>query len=178
MTVVHKAPERFVPAGDVTWAAFIPGSPSFISSKKVSGTRAQGVRYEKRAQAYLKRMIDLTGTAGESLLQSPWLAFKANGSLRERYCQPDAVLVDTSNKHITIFEVKLQHTSAAWWQVRQLYEPVLRVIYPGFSFSAIEIVKWLEPKTTFPETFFYAENIFARDGSKFGVHIYDPRINR
>lgn len=170
-----QAPKKFIPAGFVVWAQFYPGQPEFTKNHKARGSRAEGLRYEKKAQEYLEKQLE----QGQDLelIQSPWLVFKSGDrNSRDRFCQPDSLLVDLSNRHITIIEIKLQHTASAWWQVRQLYEPVLRRIYTNYTFSALEIVKWLDPDVAFPETFYYAENIFDRNSEhKFGVHIFDPR---
>jgi hypothetical protein len=201
------SPKKFIPAGFVVWAQFYPGEPQFTKNKKASGARANGIRYEKKVQEYLRKQVEGGGgccgncktpwpkdsssppcddsfctfpyrEGGQlELIPSPWLVFKSGDrNSRDRFCQPDSLLVDTERKHITIVEIKLQHTSAAWWQIRQLYEPVLRRIYTNYTFSAMEIVKWLDPQTPFPETFFYAESVFDQNSeAKFGVHIFDPR---
>lgn len=172
-------PRKFIPAGFVTWAQFLPGEPDYIakSKKKVTGARAQGLRYERKSKEMLeKRFADwaANGNPDCELLLGPWINFKSSGD-KLRYCQPDALLIDTAGKSIVIFEIKLQHTAQAWWQVRKLYEPVLERIYSGFSFTAIEVVKWFDAHQTFPETFYYAENPFDLQLSRFGVHIYDGR---
>lgn len=179
-------PKKFIPAGFVVWAQFFPGEPEFTKGSKPRGSRADGVRYEAKAQEYLRKTLAPATEGSDSsqsleLLSSPWLVYKSgNREARDRFCQPDALLINSERKHITIVEIKLQHTAAAWWQVRQLYEPVLRRIYTNYSFSALEIVKWLDPSVAFPETFYYAKSPLDRgedneSKSKFGVHIFDPR---
>lgn len=175
----YPAPKKFLPAGFVVWAQFFPGEPPFTKSSKPRGSRADGVRYETKTQEYLKQTV--AKEEGLELIQSPWLVFKSGSrDARDRFCQPDSLIVNKEAKHITIVEVKLQHTSFAWWQVRQLYEPVLRRIYTNHTFSALEIVKWLDPSVAFPETFYYAKSPLDRgeeneSKSRFGVHIFDPR---
>lgn len=170
-------PAKFSPAGSVYWAQFFPGTPSHAKNIRAKGARAEGIRYEKKALEYLKKQVEKRKDEYELIL-SPWLVFRSGQNPKDRFAQPDALLYHQESKTITIVEVKLQHTAAAWWQVRQLYEPILRHIYPGFRFEALEIVRWLDPRTPFPETFFYAENVFETESGKFGVHIYDPRINK
>lgn len=176
---VTTPPKKFIPAGFVVWASFFPGEPEFTKGAKPRGARADGVRYERKAQEYLAKHVP-EGSQLE-LLSSPWLVFKSGSrEARDRFCQPDALLINSEAKHITIVEIKLQHTAFAWWQVRQLYEPVLRRVYTNYTFSALEIVKWLDPSIAFPETFYYAKSVLDRgedneSKSKFGVHIFDPR---
>lgn len=176
-------PKKFIPAGFVVWAQFYPGQPQFTNTSKPRGSRADGIRYEQKAQAYLRKGFEadpfgrFRNDDGWELLPSPWLVFKAGSrDARDRFCQPDALLVNQELKHCAIVEIKLQHTPHAWWQVRQLYEPVLRRVYTNYAFSAMEIVKWLDPSIAFPETFYYAQNPLDRNSEhKFGVHIFDPR---
>lgn len=167
-------PSNFSPAGFVYWAQFFPGEPGHIKPSKPRGARAEGIRYEKKVQKFLSG-----AHWGEyKLIASPWIIFRTGESKRDRFCQPDALLINTETKHIVVIEVKLQHTQVAWWQVRQLYEPVLRVIYPGYSFTPLEIVRWLDTRAAFPETFRHCENILPLTGPQFGVHIYDPRFHK
>ena len=166
-------PKKFAPAGFVVWAQNFPHEPQFLRGTKPKGSRAEGVRYEAKVQEFLRSKFP-----PESLISSPWFVFKSGShAARDRFCQPDALLIDSEAKHVTIIEIKLQHTAFAWWQVRQLYEPVLRRVYTNHTFSALEIVKWLDPNIAFPETFYYAESVEDRGSgtSKFGVHIFDPR---
>lgn len=170
----HPPPKKFIPAGFVVWAQFFPGEPSFKKrTQKARGSQAEGIRYETKAQEYLAKSVP----EGWELIPSPWLVFKSGSAdSRDRFCQPDSLLVNVEKKHVRIVEVKLQHTSYAWWQVRHLYEPVLKRIYTNYSFSAVEIVKWLDPQTAFPENFFYAQTpLEEHEEKKFGVHIFDPR---
>lgn len=167
-------PSNFSPAGFVYWAQFFPGQPSHIKPQRARGARAEGIRYEKKVQEFLKKQ----DWGDYELIPSPWIIFRTGESKRDRFCQPDALLVNVKTKHIVVIEIKLQHTQNAWWQIRQLYEPVLRIIYPGYTFSPIEIVRWLDSRAVFPETFRHCEAVLPITGPQFGVHIYDPRLNR
>src|SRR5687767_874009 len=106
------SPKKFIPAGFVVWAQFYPGQPEFTKNKKATGARANGLRYEKKAQEYLRkqwqeredRCAIPEGTLTE-LATSPWLVFKSGDrNSRDRFCQPDALIIDTEKKHITIVE--------------------------------------------------------------------------
>lgn len=174
---VLTPPRKFVPAGFVTWAQFAPDEPDYIKTnkKRVTGARAAGLRYEAKAKIMLQRTIpEADSNNSNQLLVGPWLMFKA-GNDKIRYCQPDALLIDLENKRVVIYEIKLQHTSQAWWQVRKLYQPVLERIYTNYSFVCVEVVKWLDAHAAFPETFYYAESPMDLTDGKFGVHIYDGR---
>lgn len=160
----------------MVWAQFAPEPPFASSSLRVTGAKRQGLNYEKRAQAYVEMQLAQKRISNPDLeyMKSPWLCFKALGNNgRTSYCQPDGLILDLAERHCVIVEIKLQHTAEAYWQVRKLYQPVLQVIYPTFTFSALEIVKWLDPHIKFPEAFKFAEDIWYNDQVKFGVHIFN-----
>lgn len=180
---LFPAPKTFL-AGKVKWASHATSKPSFVREKtRVKGVRRQGINYEKKAQSYLKGLVlkeqlnnPARDTENYSYLMSPWLMFRSEkdnpGSIR--FCQPDGIVVDLANKRIVIVEVKLQHTIGAWWQLRELYEPVLRRIYVGFEFSVVEVVRWFDPQVKYPESVFPIENPLEAKPGKFCVHIYCP----
>lgn len=160
----------------VTWAQFAPEPFAMSNTEiKVTGAKRQGINYEKRAQEYIETTLDKNEHNKKRLeyLRSPWLIFKtlASGD-RLQYCQPDGVLLHRDALRGLIIEIKLQHTTEAYYQTRHLYQPVLEKIFPGFSFSILEVVKWLDPHIKFPEPFVYAETLL-HFGHKFGVHIYN-----
>ena len=91
-------------------------------------------------------------------------------------CQPDGLLIDIPEGRITIIEIKLQHTPAAWWQLEMLYAPVLSSLFAGgkFDFCLVEAVKWLDPSVPFPVTFQKLPDITFAEPGRFGVHICNP----
>lgn len=159
----------------MVWAQHAP-EPSFslqAHTIKATGAKRQGINYERRAQDYIETWMRVQESSIE-YLRSPWLCYKALGSGEQLlYCQPDGLFVDLPNHRCTIVEIKLQHTSEAYFQIKKLYQPVLEIIYPDFVFSSLEIVKWLDPHTKFPVPFRLAEDLFYKDETKFGVHIYN-----
>jgi hypothetical protein len=160
----------------LTWAQFAPEPFSIESIVKVTGAKRQGINYERKTQAYIEMQL-ANKSEGVKYIRSPWLCYKALGSgSRILFCQPDGLIMEVEQKRCVIVEIKLQHTAEAYWQVRRLYQPVLQFIYPDFTFSALEIVKWLDPHISpkFPESFKFAEDLLHYDPLKFGVHIYNP----
>ncbi len=155
----------FHPAGRVLAANFC--TPPALRKKRYTGRRLQGVQYEKKVHAYLE------GFYGERYIPNPWIRFFTEG--KWRWCQPDALLLDPRAGRITIVEVKYQHTSDAWWQVRRLYQPVLEVMFPAhlWAFDACEVVKWYDPATLFPEKTVLAQEVGMKH-SAFKVHIWRP----
>lgn len=162
------APQGFRPAGRVLSAAF--SLPPEIRRKRYTGRRLEGIRYERRVQEHLGNLY------GDRYLDSPWLRFfPAGDGARWRWCQPDGILLDPERGRITVVEVKYQHTSDAWWQVRHLYLPVLQAMFPPalWEFDFCEVVKWYDPATPFPERTVLAQEVCMRHPS-FKIHIWRP----
>lgn len=159
------APTAFKPAGRVLSANF--STPPAIRKRRYTGRRLQGIRYEKRVHEYLYSLY------GEQYISNPWIKFFAGGSWR--WCQPDGLIFFPEAGRITIVEVKYQHTSDAWWQVRQLYQPVLASMFPEklWHFDACEVVKWYDPATLFPERIVLAQEVGMKHPA-FKVHIWRP----
>lgn len=162
----------FRPAGEVLHAE-LTSRPVFIPVPRGSRRSAQGrgVRYERKAQNYLTELTDY-------YIQSPWFKFYSRGAARALYCCPDGLLVNPSRGVITIVEIKLKHTADAWWQVRNLYEPVVRHFFqtPAFDwrYAFCEVVKFLDPSTTFPEDYSMVPDPDTIVPNRWGVHVWRP----
>lgn len=101
----------------------------------------------------------------------PWLEFQDETG--RRWCQPDAIVL-SEGKGI-IYEVKYQHCSEAWYQLWELYLPVLEVVFPHIRFACMEVVKWLDPHVAFPEEYRLTRDVFSvPDPSRTAVHIWNP----
>lgn len=171
--------KTFYPASGVTFATFTNTKPKFTENPVIALTRAQkeGLRYEKKVHEYLQSLLLRAQDTNYELKLSPWIMFKASSDSfkRIRFCQPDAVLVSRDNLRIILCEIKYQHTNDAWKQLRLLYEPVLRHIYPLASIACVEICKWFDPHINFGEHFYYNEDPLQAISSSLGVHIFRPR---
>lgn len=140
-------PKRFSAAVGVRSARFLPCKPPFISRGRSRGRFAVGIRYEREVQEFLS--LYALGRPELEHRQGPWMEFQETSG--RRWCQPDALILEERSKRCLIAEVKYQHTSDAWYQLKQLYLPVLRVALPGFTFHLLEIVHWYDPSTAWPE---------------------------
>lgn len=182
------APRLFIPAGEVEWAQLLSAPPRFISEGRDKSVRSssftrqqrEGLRYERRAIEYLRELNEKHAERGFAFFPSPWIMFKSKGSSssQARFCQPDTFLLNEAEGKIILFEIKLQHTNTAWRQIRLLYEPVLRVIYPSFEIASIELCKWLDPHTSFGGEYHFAEDIYSAGAEKLGVHLFKPGRER
>ena len=141
------APKKFKAALGVESAKFLPCKPAFITRGRSRGRFAVGVRYEREAQEWLS--LYALGRPEMEHRNGPWIEFQERRG--RRWCQPDALLINAKEKRVVLLEVKYQHTSDAWYQLKQLYLPVLRVAMRGYSFSLVEMVHWYDPLTLWPE---------------------------
>ena len=169
-----RPPLSFLPAGRITWAAIAPGAPAFIArarARRVGGKLGEGMRYETLAHSYL-------ASVSEYYCPGPWLSFTSEISDRRiRFCQPDGLILDFRRGALTLVEIKLKHTSAAWWQTRHLYEPVLRHLFRDWTIAIVEVAKWIDPHTPFPEHFKFASAIQLSSlaPNSFSLHLYSAR---
>lgn len=171
--------KTFYPASGVTFATFTTQRPKFTENPINAFTRAQkeGLRYEKKVHEYLKSLLIKSQNMDFEIKISPWIMFRAQSDDRKRirFCQPDVLLISKDNSRIVLCEIKYQHTNDAWKQLRLLYEPVLKHIYPLASIACLEICKWFDPHTNFGEHFYYSEDPLQATASQLGVHIFRPR---
>jgi len=111
--------------------------------------------------------------AEHNAILGPWFIFQANGHPERRWCQPDAMIVNIRTGLITLVEIKLRHTSLAWWQLRHLYTPVIRTLFPApnWEIAMVEIVRWFDPNIAFPERFKMLPDLTKVTSQGFHVHI-------
>ena len=164
-------PRRVRPAGEILSATFVAPPPFVVPHRTKNKARANGIRYEKKAHAYLEEAFP------DSIVLGPWIKFRAKGQAKAIYCQPDALILDIRLGTITVIEIKLKHTSDAWWQVRRLYLPLVQSIFgEEWDYIAVEVAKWFDPHTKFPEWFEFADSIekFSTLSPKtFHLHLWN-----
>ena len=140
-------PNKFRPAHCVLSADFMLEPPAcFTAPRRATPRQKNGLRYERKV------LEALESEAGFRLfVPSPWIEF-TNQSGR-RFCQPDALGFHQEDKKlvVTIFEIKLSHTIKAYWQLRRLYEPVVRRLLPKYEVRVCEITRHFDPFTPWPE---------------------------
>ena len=170
-------PKGFRPAAQVDWAHPTEDVPPFLSrNRRYTGRRAQGVRYERKAQDYLASLVGSADPAGlrpAVYLPSQWWRFSDCGSVR--WCQTDGLFAQPREGLIIVVEIKYQHTPDAWFQLRELYEPVVRRAFgPAWTVALLEVVKWYDPSTFFPERHFLCADPLQPPTGGIGVHIWAP----
>lgn len=155
---------------EVEWAAFAKHPPQFAVQRRRRGVKGQGIRYEKAVQKYLAH--EFSGW----YVRSPWLCYAfADG--RRHWCQPDGLIVRPDKGVLYVQETKLQHTHKAYFQLQELYYPVLRHLFPHdlWTIRLLEICRWYDPTVPFPGPHRLRPHPYKVMGGEIGVLIWNPR---
>lgn len=140
--------------------------PPFINNQQVyRGRRALGKSYERRVHEHL-------GNVYPGYVAGQW--FKFFDGQRQRWCQTDGLLFDPDIGAVCIIEVKYQHTADAWWQLNELYLPVVRNAFPGWLITTCEVVKWFDPAVVCPQKPRLCRTPEVASPGEFGVYIWKP----
>lgn len=128
-----------------------------------------GLRYEDRAQVYLHELL------GPDYSRSPWIRFVEHTEFGDdkRACVPDGLLIRAPNAFV--FEIKIRHTTGAWFQLRKLYAPVVGQLPFISRVICVEICSSFDPNVIIPEDFsrIWGLEHFIRDPwSNFGVYVW------
>ena len=163
-------PRNFHPAGTVHSPKLELTEPMFKRSRSTEA-QAAGIRYERKAQAYL------CTTFPHHYIAGPWFSYQRGDEAKRIWCQPDGLLIDIKVGYICLIEIKLRHTSDAWWQTRHLYLPVIKSLFgeETWRYGIIEVVRWYDPDIQFPERYKLVPELNRVCPEKFGVHIWKPR---
>jgi hypothetical protein len=108
---------------------------------------------QKRGLRYQAKALEALDDSGlfKLFVPSPWIEFHDYHG--QRICQPDAIGFSEGYEApvATIFEIKLSHTIMAYWQLRRLYEPVVRAMFPEYTVRVCEVTRLFDPHTPWPE---------------------------
>jgi hypothetical protein len=107
----------------------------------------------------------------------PWLRYHNEHERKARWCKPDGLFMDFRRGLVTVVEVKLKHTADAWWQLRRVYEPVLRTLLgpDDWRYAFLEVVRWYDPHIAFPQAHAMIAEPARMSPDSFGVHIWGRR---
>jgi hypothetical protein len=152
------------------------GVPRFVKWRSSGATGSQGLtdaqkaglRYEAKAQDFL------SGALHSWYHVAPYLHFDDAGL--SRTLVPDGILFDHDGTAM-IFEIKSQHMPEAWWQLRKLYEPVVRELSFVNATSCIEVTKSYDPSMGFPEEVLVCHSLselVAAPAHCFKVFVWRP----
>lgn len=120
------------------------GRPSFAYGGSRTGAQKAGIGYERRVQHHLYTFHHGGGKASEFFIPGLWLR---SG---DRYVQCDGLFIDIKNLLITIAEIKIRHTSRAYWQCER-YAPFVRGAFgEHFRYRSVEIARYIHSNEKFP----------------------------
>jgi hypothetical protein len=157
-------PKGFVGAEGVRSAWSIgeaPFSRTLARNKRSTTAQRRGIRYEREAVEHLASVVGRGFTPGQ------WFKYYTPGGLR--WCQCDGLLRDETG--VVIFEVKYSFCAEAWWQLRKLYEPVVRAAINPKRVSLVIVCRSFDPATSFPEPYWHTDlSAGFRDRSGVGVY--------
>ena len=147
--------------------------PAFIPHKKVRGKFAVGMKYEATVLDHLGLLA--LGKPNLSLYEGQWFEFLDRSG--RRWCQIDALLLDHAQNAAIICEIKYQHTPDAWWQLRELYYPVIKAAFPKLHpICLCEIVHYYDAKVEWPERHDLTDSpLRIPHAHKVAVCIFNPR---
>lgn len=147
----------------MTHARFSDSPPPFLRHPPRRGRKRQGLIYQARAGAWLLDHFK------PHFRFSPWVVFN-----EDRWCQPDGLILSPERSRIVVTEIKLRHCSEAWFQLFQLYIPVVQMLFPDWEVVGCEVVKWYDPSSVVPQAPKLRENPADALPGAFNVHIYAP----
>lgn len=176
---IFLPPRKFRPATAVKWAEFQPRNnpPAFT---RLKGAQARGLAYEYKAQRYFMQRY-APGLGHKLYIPGPWIRFvTADPRAPEgRWAQPDGFIIDLALSRITVIEMKIRHMQSAWWGLRNLYEPLFRIIFGSrWTYSVCEVVNYYEPHTPWPERYTLTKDPSQLRTNEFGVMILSDREMR
>jgi hypothetical protein len=122
-------------------------------STDMSLAKIAGLKYEQQFLDHLRAFEP-------RVYVRPHIHFRDEGAYRTVI--PDAVLFcdDFDGKpQIKVFEIKSQHMPEAWWQLDQLYRPVLRTCFPYLVVKCVEVVKTYDPQMPWPGTYVFYNDL-------------------
>jgi hypothetical protein len=158
-SVAVPPPSYFKPAGSVTGAWPIE-APAFAARGRSRGAKLAGLRYQKKVNARLKAEFNSHALIG------PWFAFATPEG--QRFCQLDACVKYDDNDFI-IIETKIRHTSLSYYQLKELYLPVIRAYRPDARIRLVTIVGSYDCATPYPEEIDLIYDLAEASDDRIGV---------
>jgi len=141
--------------------------PAFAKAKRTKGPKRAGLIYQTAASEHLLSLFPSNSTFGQ------WFRYRLKDAPRDYYCQIDAHLVDYDKKKIVVIEIKLRHCVDAYYQLFELYLPILRKYYgEEFTYSCVELVSSFDKNAVMPQTPRLCKNIADSHPKDFSVHIW------
>lgn len=156
-------PARFKPAGTLTHVSLCDRPKCIPKRRRHTASQKDGLKFEEAVLDSLHK--SLSGV----IVPGMWLGFRSKEYPGLRYAQPDGVYFEPRWGRITIIECKLRHTEKAWWQLRTLYEPLIRFVFPDWDVDVCEVFKYNNRDVRMPEPILYVQKVTA-EVDRFKAH--------
>jgi hypothetical protein len=117
--------------------------PEFVKkSKKPTGRKLQGLKYEANVAKVLKRLYSEC-----EVMHGPWIKY-LNGpkDCKVKWAQPDVVIVPKRGP-IVIVECKLTWRPGASEKLERLYGPLIKRLYPRRKVVLVQVCKNLTERS-------------------------------
>lgn len=150
----------YIPRGPISNVRFGGHVPT---SKGRTGAQKAGLAFESKVHDVLEAIYEV------DYRRSPSVLFEDRSGLHRAI--PDGILKVGAD--LVIVEIKLRHTSRAWWQLKRLYEPLLRtMVVRGTQVFCVEIVRSYDPDEPFPGPHSLVDSLHRLPISSTGVLIW------
>lgn len=165
--LIRRPDSIFLPNSPIVSAWKTSEAPYAGTRSKMSAAQRAGLAYQKRVGKFLQPLA-----VGAWVVSSgPWFVYCC-GSGPRRYCQPDFLLLDATNRTMVVVEVKIRWTDIAWWQLRKLYLPVLEVVFPEWTFITLCITRSYDPAVSIPEPVNLCSDLFDSRPDAFNLLVH------
>ena len=139
------------------------------------GAAKLGLRFEKQVLDQLSlRFTDRLATGVPISFQE----FPLNGQYsRPSTAIPDAFLLSADRKSLCVIEIKLRHSTDAWFQLGRFYLPLMRKILGGSHIlKSLEICRYYDPGVKLParkEVILNMEDVFSLKSGSHPVYLWE-----
>lgn len=112
-------------------AKLLDERPPWFEDGKLEGAAEAGIKYECAVAKWLK------GKYGKRVIHGPWFSGEdANGKF---YCSPDIIILPRGKAPLVLAEVKLTTTKVAEEELKKLYLPVVKWVWPSADIIPVMI---------------------------------------
>lgn len=152
-----------LPQGRIVSAWEVKESPHGKRAASPSFAQRAGLAYQKKIERFLapRRPSDWT------VYPSLWFVYCDDRPGRN-YCSPDFIL-DCGADLLVVVEAKIRWTADAYYQLEQLYLPVLRVARPRATLVPLCITKSFDPAIKVPMEVRFVSDVFEASPGKFNL---------
>lgn len=142
------------------------------TKKKTSFLVKQGLKYQGAVQRAISDALDENPFL--KILHSQWFRYQRDDGAY-KYCEMDSLVIDPVAEQVFAIEVKFKHTPQAYFQLLNLYVPVLETLFPTYKICPIEIVRWYELRYDFPCEVVMMDKWLESRAENFNVKIWNPK---